>query len=208
MPSTPGASIKASLASSRVMPPTDRRAAMRCVSRARAWCRAAPAREPARVVFEAPRPPFAAGGLERTQAPGLAAAVLMVGDRLLPTGVGVDRLGGGSHLQGGEPQDLPVNLHGRLVGTSAEHTHDGDLGGDPQVSGAAPPPGDLASGGLEKAGVANQTGARDVGGGDRHGAVRHKRTFWPNSVVAGNRTRSMVRICPLKYPKPHSMDRP
>ena len=132
----------------------------------------------------------------------------MVGDRLLPTGVGVDRLGGGSHLQGGEPQDLPVNLHGRLVGTSAEHTHDGDLGGDPQVSGAAPPPGDLASGGLEKAGVANQTGARDVGGGDRHGAVRHKRTFWPNSVVAGNRTRSMVRICPLKYPKPHSMDRP
>ena len=103
---------------------------------------------------------------------------------------------------------LPVNLHGRLVGTSAEHTHDGDLGGDPQVSGAAPPPGDLASGGLEKAGVANQRGARDVGVGDRHGAVRHKRTFWPNSVVAGNRTRSMVRICPLKYPKPHSMDRP
>ena len=165
-------------------------------------------RSQARVVFEAPRPPFAAGGLERTQAPGLADAVLMVGDRLLPTGVGVDRLGGGSHLQGGEPQDLPVNLHGRLVGTSAEHTHDGDLGGDPQLSGAAPPPGDLASGGLEKAGVANQTGARDVGGGDRHGAVRHKRTFWPNSVVAGNRTRSMVRICPLKYPKPHSMDRP
>ena len=72
--------------------------------------------EPARVVFEAPRPPFAAGGSERTQAPGLADAVLMVGDRLLPAGVGVDRLGGGSHLQGGEPQDLPVNLHGRLVG--------------------------------------------------------------------------------------------
>ena len=164
--------------------------------------------EPARVVFEAPRPPFAAGGSERTQAPGLADAVLMVGDRLLPTGVGVDRLGGGSHLQGGEPQDLPVNLHGRLVGTSAEHTHDGDLGGDPQLIGAAPPPGDLASGGLVKAGLANQTGARDVGVGDRHGAVRNKRTFWPNSVVAGNRTRSMVRICPLKYPKPHSMDRP
>ena len=73
---------------------------------------------------------------------------------------------------------------------------------------SAPTATSAASVGLEKAGVANQTGARDVGGGDRHGAVRHKRTFWPNSVVAGNRTRSMVRICPLKYPKPHSMDRP
>ena len=137
--------------------------------------------EPERFVFEAPRQPFAAGGIERTQAPGLAAAVLMVGDRLLPTGVGVDRLGGGSQLQGGEPQDLPVNLHGRLLGTSAEHTHDGDLVGDPQLIVAAPPQGDLASVGLEKAGLANQTGARDVGIGDRHGAVRHKRTFWPNS---------------------------
>ena len=105
----------------------------------------------------------------------------MVGDRLLPTGVGVDRLGVGSHLQGGEPQDLPVNLHGRLLGTSAEHTHDGDLVGDPQLIVAAPPQGDLASVGLEKAGFAHQTGARDVGVGDRHGAVRHKRTFWPNS---------------------------
>ena len=137
--------------------------------------------EPERFVCEDPRQPCAAGGSERTQAQGLAAAVLMVGDRLLPTGGGVDRLGGGSHLQGGEPQDLPVNLHGRLLGTSAEHTHDGDLVGDPQLIVAAPPQGDLASVGLEKAGLANQMGARDVGIGDRHGAVRHKRTFWPNS---------------------------
>ena len=140
MPSTPGASITASLASSRVMPPTDgfdalalmrgrgvvsgspHRAAPHRVARRENVLVAQPgarprqprgrAREPARVVFEAPRPPFAAGGSERTQALGLADAVLMVGDRLLPTGVGVDRLGGGSHLQGGEPQDLPVNLHG------------------------------------------------------------------------------------------------
>ena len=216
IPSTPVASIKASLASSRFMPPTDGFDAL-AVMRRHAVCqlgagvvsgsppRAAPHRvarranvlvvqpgarprqqrgralEPERFVFEAPRQPCAAGGSERTQAPGLAAAVLMVGDRLLPTGVGVDRLGGGSHLQGGEPQDLPVNLHGRLLGTSAEHTHDGDLVGDPQLIVAAPPQGDLASVGLEKAGLANQTGARDVGIGDRHGAVRHKRTFWPNS---------------------------
>ena len=34
---------------------------------------------------------------------------------------------------------------------------------------AAPPQGDLASAGFEKAGIANQTGARDVGVGDRQG---------------------------------------
>ena len=132
----------------------------------------------------------------------------MVGDRLLPTGVGVDRLGVGSHLPGGEPQDLPVNLQGRLLGTSAEHTHEGDLVGEPQLIVAAPPQGDLASVGFEKAGLAHQPGTGAVGIGDRHGAVRNKRTFWPTSLVAGNRTRSMVRICPLKYPQPHSMDRP
>ena len=40
---------------------------------------------------------------------------------------------------------------------------------------AASPQGDLASVGFEKAGIANQTGARDVGVGDRHGSVRNKR---------------------------------
>ena len=115
--------------------------------------------DPERFVFEEPRQPFAAGGSERTQAQLLAAAVLMVGDRLLPTGVGVDRLGGGSQLQGGEPQDLPVTLHGRLLGTSAEHTHEGDLVGDPQLIVAAPPPSDLAAVGLEKSGIAHQAGA-------------------------------------------------
>ena len=106
---------------------------------------------------------FRAGGSERTQAQVLADAVLMVGDRLLPTGAGVDRLGVGSHLPGGEPQDLPVNLQGRLLGKFAEHTHEGDLVGEPQLIVAAPPQGDLASGGLEKAGLANQTGAETSG---------------------------------------------
>ena len=99
------------------------------------------------------------GGIERTQAQVLADAVLMVGDRLLPTGVGVDRLGVGSQLQGGEPQDLPVNLPRAPLGKSAEHTHEGDLIGEPQLIVAAPPQGDLASVGLEKAGIAHQAGA-------------------------------------------------
>ena len=44
-----------------------------------------------------------------------------------PAGVGVDRLGVGAQLQGREPQDLSVDLQGRLVWESVEHTHEGDL---------------------------------------------------------------------------------
>ena len=83
----------------------------------------------------------------------------MFGDRLLPAGVSVDRLGVGSQLQGGEPQDLPVNLQGRLLGKSAEHAHEGNLVRETQPIVVAPPQGDLAAVGLEKAGIANQTGA-------------------------------------------------
>ena len=58
---------------------------------------------------------------------------------------------------------------------SAEPLHKGDLVGETQSIVAAPPQGDLASVGFEKAGIANQTGARDVGVGDRQGSVRNKR---------------------------------
>ena len=73
---------------------------------------------------------------------------------------------------------------------------------------AAPPPGNLAPVDLEEAGIANQTGAGDVGVRDRHDSVRHKRPFWPNSSAAWNMTRSVFRICPIKHPKTNSMDRP
>ena len=53
--------------------------------------------------------------------------------------------------------------------SSAEHTHEGDWVGEIQSIVMAPQQGDLASIGLEKAGIANQTDARDVGVGDRHG---------------------------------------
>ena len=42
---------------------------------------------------------------------------------------------------------------------------------------AAPPQGDLASVALEKAGIANQTRAKDVGVGDLQGSVRNKRSL-------------------------------
>ena len=67
---------------------------------------------------------------------------------------------------------------------------------------------DLASAGFEKAGSVNQTGARDVGVGDRHSSVKNKRSSWPNSLVAGNVTHSMFRICQIKHQKQYFMVRP
>ena len=60
---------------------------------------------------------------------------------------------------------------------SAEHTHKGDRVGETQSIVAAPLQGDVASVGFEKAGIANQTGARDVGVGNQHSSVRNKRSF-------------------------------
>ena len=133
--------------------------------------------EPQRFVLEEPRQLFAGGGVERAQTQVLADALLMFRDRLLPAGVGVDRLGVGAQLQGGEPQDLPVDLQGRLLGKPAEHPHEGDLVRETQPVVGTPPPGDLAAVGLEEGGIADQAGAGDVGVGDRHGSVREKRAF-------------------------------
>ena len=101
----------------------------------------------------------------------------MLRDRLLPTGVGVDRLSVGVQLQGGEPQDLPVDLQGRLLGEPPEYAHEGDLVRETQPVVGTPPQGDLAAVGLEEGGIADQAGAGNVGVGDRHGSVREKRAF-------------------------------
>ena len=129
-----------------------------------------------RFVFEEPRQPFSGGGVERAQTQVLTDALVMLGNRLLPAGLGVDRLGVGPQLQSREPQDLPVDLQGRLLGESAEHTHEGDLVREAQPIVAAPSQGDLSSVGLEEGGIAEQAGAGD-GVGGRHGSVRNKRTF-------------------------------
>ena len=50
----------------------------------------------------------------------------------------------------------------------------GALVGETRSIVAAPPQAHLASVAFEKAGIANQTGARDVAVGDRHGSVRNK----------------------------------
>ncbi len=59
--------------------------------------------DPQRLVLEEPRQPFSGSGVPRAQTQVLTDALLMFGDRLLPDGVGVDRLGVGPQLQGREP---------------------------------------------------------------------------------------------------------
>ena len=126
--------------------------------------------EPQRLAFEEPRQPVAGVSVEDAQTQVLADALLMFGDRLLATGAGVDCLRVGSQLQGGESQDLLVDLQWRLLGKSSEHAHEGDLVGEPEPIVSTPSFGDLLPVGLEEAGVADQPRAGDVGGG--HDSVR------------------------------------
>ena len=80
----------------------------------------------------------------------------------------------------------------------AEHPHEGDLVREAQPIVGAAAQGDLSSVGLEEGGIANQAGAGDVGVGDWHDSVRNKRASGPYTSAAGNMTRSVCRICPIK----------
>ena len=73
-----------------------------------------------------------------------------------------------------------VDLQGRLLGESAEHTHEGDLVREAQLIVGGPPQGDLAAVGFEEGGIADQAGAGDVGVGDRHAS--------PSSSTRGSTT--------------------
>ena len=99
--------------------------------------------------------------------PQVLTDALMLGDRLLSARVRVDCLGVGAQLQGREPQDLPVDLQGRLLGKSPEHTHEGDLVREAQPIVGAPPQGDLSSVGLEAVASRIRRGREMSGSGDR-----------------------------------------
>ena len=133
--------------------------------------------DPQRLVLKEPRQPFSGSDVPRAQTQVLTDTLLMLGDRLLPAGVGVDRLGVGPQLQGREPQDLSVDLQGRLLREPAEHPHEGDLVREAQPIVGAASQGDLSSVGLEEGGIANQAGAGNVGVGGRHDSVRNKGAF-------------------------------
>ena len=85
------------------------------------------------------------------------------------------------------------------MGEPPEHTHEGDLVREAQPIVGAPPQGDLSSVGFEEGGIADQAGAGDFGVGDRHGSVRNKRPFWPNSSAAS--TSSSRRPLPGRPPR-------
>ena len=160
--------------------------------------------EPQRLAFEEPRQPVAGVSVEDAQTQVLADALLMFGDRLLPTGVGVNRLGVDSQLQGGESQDLPVDLKWRLPGKSADHAHEGDLVGESEPIVSTPSFGDFLPVGLEEAGVADQPRAGDVGGG--HDSVRGKRAFRVARYATRNGTLFLCPECKIQCSKYDSID--
>ena len=93
--------------------------------------------------------------------------------------------------------------------SSAEHTHEGDWVGEIQSIVMAPQQGDLASVGLEKSGIANQTDARDVGVGDRHGFCQEQTLVMIEQFSSVEQvTYSMFCICQIKYQEPDFIVRP
>ena len=108
-------------------------------------------------------------GIEGTQAQVVANVLLMFGNGLAALGVGVDRFRGESQLQGGEAQDLAVDLQRNLPGEAPENTDEGNLIGEAQSVVGPTSLGNLVPISFEKAGVADQTRAGNVGIDDRHG---------------------------------------
>ena len=111
-------------------------------------------------------------GIEGPQAQVVTDAQLMFGNGLTAPLVGVDHVGGKSQLQGGEAQDLTVDLQRGLPGKTAEDTDEGNLIGEAQSVMRPSPLGNFVPVSFEKAGVADQTGAGDVGIGGRHDVSR------------------------------------
>ena len=71
----------------------------------------------------------------------------------------------------------PSKAPGRLLGTSAEHTHEGRPGRRTPIDCGGPAAGRSRVGRPRESWHRESGGARDVGVGDRHGAVRNKRAF-------------------------------
>ena len=92
----------------------------------------------------------------------------MLRDRLPPLGVVPDRIRIDTQLQGGEPEDLAVDLQRLLLWKAPEHANEGDLVGEAEPVVGSPALRNLAPIVLEEAAVADEAGPGDVGVGDRH----------------------------------------
>ena len=102
-------------------------------------------------------------GIEGAQVQVVANMLLMFGNGLAPLGVGVDRVRGESQLQGGKAQDVAVYLQRSLPGEAPEDTDEGNLIGKTKSVVGPSPLGNLVPVSFEKAAVADQTGAGNVG---------------------------------------------
>ena len=133
--------------------------------------------EPQRLTLEELFKAVSGRGIEGTQAQEVTNMLLMFGNGLAPLGVGVDRFRGESQLQGGEAQNLAVDLQRNLPGESAEDADEGDLIGEAQSVVGPSSLGNLAPVSFEEAAVADQTRTGNVGIAGGHDFVRTKRSF-------------------------------
>ena len=125
--------------------------------------------EPQRLTLEELVKPVCGCSIEGAQTQVATDALLMFGNGLAPFGVDVDRFRGELQLQGGEAQDLAVDLQRNLPGEAPEDADEGNLVGESQSVVGPSSLGNLVPVCFEEAAVADQTRAGDVGIGDRHG---------------------------------------
>ena len=114
--------------------------------------------EPQRLTLEELVKAVSGRGIEGAQAQVVTNALLMFGNGLAPLGVGVDRFRGEAQLQGGETQDLAVDLQRSLPGEAAEDADKGNLIGEAQSVVGPTSLGNLVPVSFEEAAVADQTG--------------------------------------------------
>ena len=132
-----------------------------------------------RLILEKPRQILVGCGTECAQKQVLANVLLMFGNRLLPISVSVNGLRVATQLQGGESQDLLLDLQWRLSGKPPENAHEGDLVRKSKPVAGATAKDDLVQVGLEKAGVSIRRGRETLA--SEAGKVLSKgnaRLFW------------------------------
>ena len=139
--------------------------------------------EPQRLTLEKLLEVVPGRGIEGAQAQVVANTLLMFGNGLAPLCVGVDRFGGELQLQGGEAQDLAVDLQWSLPGEAPEDTDEGNLISEAQSVVGPSSLGNLVPVCFEEAAVADQTGAGNVGVASGHEVSGQNGRFFPTDML-------------------------
>ena len=92
----------------------------------------------------------------------------MLRNRLPSFGIVPDRIRIGTQLQGGEPQNLAVDLQRLVLRKASEYANEGDLVGEAEPVVDSPALRNLSPVVYEEAAIADEAGPGDVGVEDRH----------------------------------------